>query len=156
MFLAFAHYQFHLEFRSFLFAPVRDRLEQVGSAVALDLEQTPASGRTGLMGRYAASYGVDFYLFDNDGTQLGGRPVQLPSSGPGGVAAQTRRPAAALPRFGLRRERDTAALRHRAGEAARPNQALVRPSRSRPTITSGWAPESRWPNQATRQRSKER
>lgn len=78
VFLIFAHYQFHLEFGSFMLAPVRDRLEDVGAAVALDLQQTPASLRTELMARYAAGYGVDFYLFDNKATQLAGRPVHLP------------------------------------------------------------------------------
>ena len=90
VFLVFARYQFHLEFRSFLLAPVRDRLEEVAAAVAVDLEQTPVAARTGLMGRYAAIYGVDFYLFDNEGPQLAGRRVQLPEAVTGELL---RRPA---------------------------------------------------------------
>ena len=78
VFLVFARYQYRLEFGSFLFAPARDRLEAVAAEVALDLEQTPVERRTELMGRFAAVYGVDFYLFKNEGTQLAGKPVQLP------------------------------------------------------------------------------
>ena len=95
VFLVFARYQFHLEFRSFLLAPVRDRLEEVAAAVAVDLEQTPVAARTDLMGRYAASYGVDFYLFDNEGPQIAGRPVQLPEAVTGELL---RRPADPPPR----------------------------------------------------------
>lgn len=87
VFLVFARYQLHLEFGSFLLAPVRDRLEDVGASLAFDLEKTPVEERTALMGRYAAEYGVDFFLFDNDGPQLAGRPVELP----GEVAEALRR-----------------------------------------------------------------
>ena len=79
VFLAFAHYQFHLNLQSFLVAPAEDRVRDVARSVTSDLAQTPAANRTALMGRYAAQYGVDFYLFDNNGpTQLAGRVVNLP------------------------------------------------------------------------------
>lgn len=79
VFLAFAHYQFHLNLASFLVAPAEDRVRDVARSVASDLAQTQIPNRTILMARYAATYGVDFYLFDNDGPQqLAGRPVQLP------------------------------------------------------------------------------
>jgi len=78
VFLAFAHYQFHLNLTSFLVAPAEDRVRDVARSVASDLAQTQVVNRTSLMARYAANYGVDFYLFDNDGTQLAGKPIQLP------------------------------------------------------------------------------
>jgi two-component system sensor histidine kinase CpxA len=80
VFLAFAHYQFHLNFSSLLVAPSEDRVRDVARSVASDLGQTQAAARTSLMARYAAIYGVDFYLFDNDGPkQLAGKPVELPA-----------------------------------------------------------------------------
>jgi len=79
VFLVFAHFQYHMELGTFLFAPAQDRVVAVARDVALDLEQTPPEARTGLMGRYAGNYGVDFYLFANEGDQLAGRPVTLPS-----------------------------------------------------------------------------
>ena len=79
VFVAFAQYQFHLELGSFLFAPARDRLEDVAMDVSLELQETPLAMRTELLGRYAANNGVDFFLFDNRGTQLAGRPVELPA-----------------------------------------------------------------------------
>jgi len=78
VFLAFAHYQFHLNLTSFLVAPADDRVRDVARSVVSDLAQTQSASRTSLMARYAATYGVDFYLFDNDGPQLAGKPVLLP------------------------------------------------------------------------------
>ena len=79
VFVAFAHYQFHLNLTSLLVAPAEDRVRDVARSVASDLAQTPVANRTSLMGRYAATYGVDFYLFDNEGPELAGKPVQLPA-----------------------------------------------------------------------------
>lgn len=78
VFVAFAEYQFHLELGSFLFAPARDRLEAVAVDVSLELQETPVPMRTELLARYAANNEVDFFLFDNSGSQLAGRPVELP------------------------------------------------------------------------------
>ena len=57
VFLVFAHFQYHMELGTFLFAPAQDRVLAVARDVALDLEQTPPEARTGLMGRYAGNYG---------------------------------------------------------------------------------------------------
>ncbi len=76
--LAIARFEFGVGPGTVLFAPAHDRTLAVAREVALDLEQTPAEARTGLMGRYAHDYGADFYLFQNDGTQLAGRPLELP------------------------------------------------------------------------------
>ena len=98
--LAIAWFEFAVGPRTFLFAPARDRTLAVAREVALDLEQTPAEARTDLMGRYAHDYGADFYLFKNDGTQLAGRPMELPPAvravltggGPGGRGRDERPP----------------------------------------------------------------
>ncbi len=79
IFAAFARYQYHVELGTFLFAPARDRVVSVASEVGLLLEQTPVAARTGLMGRFASTYQADFYLFENGGEQLAGRPVELPA-----------------------------------------------------------------------------
>ncbi|HVY91335.1 MAG TPA: HAMP domain-containing sensor histidine kinase [Bryobacteraceae bacterium] len=79
VFIAFAHYQFHLNFGSLFVAPAEDRVRDVARSVTSDLASTAASARTALMGRYAATYGVDFYLFDNNGPEeIGGKAVELP------------------------------------------------------------------------------
>jgi two-component system sensor histidine kinase CpxA len=77
--VAIAHFEFHIEFRSLLFAPARDRVVSTAREAALDLEQTPVEARTALMGRYRATYRADFYLFSNEGEQLAGKPVTLPA-----------------------------------------------------------------------------
>jgi two-component system sensor histidine kinase CpxA len=76
--LAIARFAFHVEFRSLLFAPARDRVIATAREASFDLEQVAPDARTELMGRYRASYGADFYLFTNDGTQVAGKPVKLP------------------------------------------------------------------------------
>lgn len=76
--MAIAHFEFHVEFGSLLFAPARDRVISTAREAALDLEQIQPEARTELMARYRAGYGADFYLFDNDGNQLAGKPVALP------------------------------------------------------------------------------
>lgn len=79
VFVAFAHYQFHLNVGALFVAPAEDRVRDVARSVTSDLAQTAASARTALMGRYAATYGVDFYLFDNNGPeQIAGKAVELP------------------------------------------------------------------------------
>ncbi len=78
VFIGFAHYQFHLNLTSILVAPAEDRVRDVARSVASDIAQTQTANRTSIMARYAATYGVDFYLFDNNGPQLAGKPVQLP------------------------------------------------------------------------------
>jgi two-component system sensor histidine kinase CpxA len=77
--IGIAHFEFHVAFGSLLFAPAQDRVVATARELALDLEQTPMDSRTALMGRYHASFGADFYLFDNEGVQLAGRSVTLPS-----------------------------------------------------------------------------
>jgi len=79
VFLLFARFQFHVELHSLIFGPAQDRVLSVARELALELEQTPADSRTGLLGRYAHNYGVDFYLFDNHGPQIAGREVNLPA-----------------------------------------------------------------------------
>jgi two-component system sensor histidine kinase CpxA len=77
--VAIARFEFHVEFGSLLFAPARDRVISMAREVAQDLEDTPRESQTALMGRYRANYDVDFYLFDNNGEQLAGKEVLLPS-----------------------------------------------------------------------------
>ena len=67
------------DFESFLMNSARERVLSVSREVALELEETDVAGRTELMARFHATHNLDFFLFDNDGTQLGGRPVTLPA-----------------------------------------------------------------------------
>ena len=46
--------------------------------IALELEENQPEDRTAVLGKYHARLGVDLYLFDNNGTQLGGPPVVSP------------------------------------------------------------------------------
>ncbi|HXJ37709.1 MAG TPA: hypothetical protein VNH18_00450, partial [Bryobacteraceae bacterium] len=78
---------YSIELKSLLFAPARDRVVAMARELAIDLEHTPSHEQTALMGRYAAVYGADFYLFNNAGPQVAGKPVTLPAE----VAAELTR-----------------------------------------------------------------
>ncbi len=88
VFVVFARVQLHVEFGSFLFSAAEDRVLAAARLLALDLADTPESGREDLLRRYARTYGVNFYLFEDGGTQAGGQPVHLPQT----VEQELRRP----------------------------------------------------------------
>ena len=77
--LGLVRFQLAGDFESFLMNSARERVLSVSREVALELEETDAAGRTALMARFQATHNLDFFLFDNDGTQLGGRQVTLPA-----------------------------------------------------------------------------
>lgn len=79
-FLLFARLQFRFELKSFLFAPARERVMSVSRLAALQLPDTPRSEWSKLLNRYAAQYPAQFYLFNDDGVQLAGKPVKLPAT----------------------------------------------------------------------------
>ena len=63
---------------SFEFNLVREQVLAVTNEITLELEDTQAGARTGLLGKYRARMQMDFYLFGNHGDQLGGPPIVLP------------------------------------------------------------------------------
>lgn len=78
-FVLVAGHYYGMDITTLLFAPATDRVVDVARQVSLDLEHTSIEEQTMLMGRYAATYGADFYLFRNTGSQLAGKPVTLPA-----------------------------------------------------------------------------
>lgn len=78
VFFLFARIEFRFELSSFLLAPARDRILSVSRLIALQLPTTPPDKWHQMLAQYSASYPAEFYLFDSDGRQLAGNPVQLP------------------------------------------------------------------------------
>lgn len=68
------------EASSLLLAPVRDHIVAAARECALDLEETPVSGRDALLERYSNHYEVRFLLWDNDGNQVAGPKTTLPEN----------------------------------------------------------------------------
>jgi two-component system sensor histidine kinase CpxA len=93
VFAAFLRLELRQDMGSFLMAAGRERILAVSRQLALDLEETPESGRDALLARYSAAHGVKLYLFLNDGTQVAGDRLALPGPvvrrlrGPGGPGA---------------------------------------------------------------------
>ena len=63
---------------SFEFNLIREKVLAVTNEITLELEETPAEARTGLLGKYRSRMQMDFYLFGNEGDQLGGPSIVLP------------------------------------------------------------------------------
>jgi two-component system sensor histidine kinase CpxA len=75
----FVEYELGQEFTSsFLLTPSRDRALAVARQIALELNDTPVSGRNALLTRYADDRGVTLLLFRNDGTRLAGPALEIP------------------------------------------------------------------------------
>ncbi len=79
VFLVFAHVEFRFQLGSFLLASTRDRIDSVSRLIALQLPDRPPSEWDQLLAQYAASYGVELYLFRADGTELAGPRITLPA-----------------------------------------------------------------------------
>lgn len=84
----FARWHFHTELGSLLFSAAEERVVATARLLALDLAGTPRPERDELLRRYARTYGVGFYLFDQSGAQDAGPAVQLPAH----VMDEVRRP----------------------------------------------------------------
>ena len=72
-------FQMRGSFESIWMGPVHERVMAVTHELALELDETEPEQRTALLGKYHAKLGIDLYLFNNNGTQLGGPAVVLPS-----------------------------------------------------------------------------
>ena len=78
VFLLFARLQFRFELSSFLLAPARERILSVSRLLALQLPDTPQTSWTQVLAQYSAKYPAELYLFDINGQELAGKPVDLP------------------------------------------------------------------------------
>lgn len=79
VFAVYVRLQLSTDMNTFLMTAARERIIAISRQIALDLENVAtADARTRMLQRYAATYGVSFYLFLNDGTQVAGEGVKLP------------------------------------------------------------------------------
>jgi two-component system sensor histidine kinase CpxA len=86
--LVFINTQFRLS-PDALLGEASSRVGAVANQITYDISQAAPAERTAILNRYAEAYQVDFLLYANDGTQLGGRETTLPSE----VLAQLIRPS---------------------------------------------------------------
>lgn len=70
--------QFQLHPSSPLLGRFETRLEAIGELIRVEVANTSRDQRDAILARYTQAYGIDFYLFENSGTQLAGLPVNLP------------------------------------------------------------------------------
>jgi len=78
IFYVVARLQFRLDLSSFLLAPARDRMISVSHLVAMELPNVPRDRWNNLLAQYSSTYPADLFLFDRDGVELAGKPVQPP------------------------------------------------------------------------------
>jgi HAMP domain-containing protein len=80
VFAIYVRLQLSTDMNSFLMTAARERIIAISRQVALDLEDVTGADRTRLLQRYSSDYRVSFYLFLNEGEQLAGDPVTLPTA----------------------------------------------------------------------------
>jgi two-component system sensor histidine kinase CpxA len=78
VFLFFARLQFRFELSSFLLAPARERIVSISRLLALQLPDTPPASWSQVLSQYSSKYPAELYLFDISGSELAGKPVELP------------------------------------------------------------------------------
>jgi len=80
VFAVYVRLQLSADMKSFLMSAARERIIAISRQIALDLQDTSGEDRTRLLKRYSAEYGVNFYLFLNDGEEIAGGSIRLPPS----------------------------------------------------------------------------
>lgn len=84
----FIRHQLGQEFRSFLMATAREKIVGVSRQLSLDLTGASPAKRDEILKQYAATYGIQFLLFDAEGARLAGPPTRIPAD----VGSRLRRP----------------------------------------------------------------
>ncbi len=77
IFLLFMHFQFRVDFQSFLLSPAQDRILAASRQLALDLRETEPSGWNELLAQYAKTHNLELGLFDFHGAQVAGPKMPL-------------------------------------------------------------------------------
>ena len=78
VFFTFFKVQFKFGLDSLLSGRAGERVEAVTEVIGDDLNETPRGQWDAVLKRFGDAYQVQFYLFRNDGSQLGGPEIDLP------------------------------------------------------------------------------
>jgi two-component system sensor histidine kinase CpxA len=80
VFVVFVRVQYRADLSSLLLSPGRDRILAISRLIALELPETDRGEWNRLLAQYASANHGACYLFLNEGAQLAGPPVTLPST----------------------------------------------------------------------------
>lgn len=72
--------QFGMGWEALLQSPAGNHIDSVADAISEQLRSTPSTSWDAILKNFGGIYQVRYYLFDDDGKQLGGEPIELPSS----------------------------------------------------------------------------
>jgi two-component system sensor histidine kinase CpxA len=78
LFLIF-NFNFRPDPRARFFGTSANRIEAVSRLIVSETDEKSREERDEILQRYSEAYNVEFYLFDFQGNQLGGKPVTLPA-----------------------------------------------------------------------------
>ncbi len=79
LFLAFFQAQFHAGLDSLLLAQAGERVQAIAQIMAEDLSEGGTNNWNRVLQRFGDAYGIQFFLFQSDGRQAAGNPVELPA-----------------------------------------------------------------------------
>ena len=71
---------YRTDVRSFMFAPIEDRILSVSRYISFDLLENGNQGWDSILAKYSANTPLHFYLFDAHGKQIAGKPIKIPPS----------------------------------------------------------------------------
>lgn len=71
---------YRTDVRSFMFAPIEDRILSVSRYISFDLLENGNQGWDSILAKYSANTPLHFYLFDAHGRQIAGKAIKLPPS----------------------------------------------------------------------------
>jgi two-component system sensor histidine kinase CpxA len=77
--ILFLIFNFRFDSRSSSFFRSANRIEAVTRQIESETSEKTRIERDEILRRYSEQYGVEFFLFDNQGRQLGGRETTLPA-----------------------------------------------------------------------------
>ena len=71
--------QFHFKLDSLLAGAAGERIESIVNVVESELAENPPAQWTQVLARFQSGYGLAFYAFNGEGTQVAGEAVELPA-----------------------------------------------------------------------------
>jgi two-component system sensor histidine kinase CpxA len=99
LFLIF-NLNFRFEPNSPFFGGATNRIETVSRHISRDIDEKSREERDQILRQYSETYHVEFFLFDNKGVQLGGRPITVPPKVLNEIILAEPGPAHSSPDFG--------------------------------------------------------
>src|SRR5690349_17362575 len=79
VFFFVARVQFRFGLDSLIAGKAGERMQSITKLIMEDLKDRPRIEIDSVLKRFGAAYSLDFFIFRNDGAQIAGEPMELPT-----------------------------------------------------------------------------